>query len=161
MKRARHIDPPTHPPLKTGCEDDLTLTRCLGSKGGEVRCQGEHGIKPHSLWGSWPGSCHLYPVHPDWLKYLRRNKILGLSRTICWPQKQNHENSAASEVDGLKMVEAEKQGGQHLLYSTTTRGTRSHKRIQTVSQHRISFVGMVTAYCRVTPAVTWNTRSER
>lgn len=65
--------------------------------------------KLRCLWGSEPGSHHLYPSHLVWLKYLTRDKMPGSSQTDCWPQKQHHENSAASATDGLKMVEAGEQ----------------------------------------------------
>lgn len=42
--------------------------------------------------------------------------MLGSSQTVCWPQKQSHQNSAASAVCGLKMVEAGKQCSQDAVF---------------------------------------------
>lgn len=121
-------------------KDDLRLTWRLGSVDGPKKGGRWDWIwnKPRSLWGSQPGSHSLYPSHLVRLKYLTRDKKLGSSQTVRWPHKRHHENSAASAVDGLKMVEAGKQHSQDgVFFPSTTRGTRSHKHVQNVNQHRI------------------------
>lgn len=90
--------------------------------------ESEYGIRLASLWGSQPRSHHLYPSHLVRLKYLTRDKMPGLSQTVRWPQKQHHENSAASAVDRLKMVEAGKQCSQDSFFFLYYSG---HKVIQT------------------------------
>lgn len=74
--------------------------------------------------------------------------MLGSSQADRWPQKQHHENSAASAVNGLKMVEEGKQCSQDVFFLLLL-GAQGHTNMSKMSVNTEDTVGCWHGYYRL------------